>query len=216
MKLVAKSHGEPPGGKDTPGPRTLDRIDFEMLQHVQADPTTPTTEIARRVGIATSTCWRRFHLLQEDGVIMGRRALVDGRRVGLTCEAYVEIKLSDCNQANLDAFETSVLTWPEVIDCAVVTGSIDYILRLLTPDIRSLDAFLRKRLQTLAYVAGVESRLVIRRTKDTSRLPLRACSPAALAPRARSAPPTIATGCRERSGPCAAAPLSSSCRCGAT
>lgn len=156
---------------------TLDAVDARILDLIQHDAGLPVAEIAERVGLSSSPCWRRIKRLEDTGVIQRRVTLLDGEKLGLTFEAFLEVKLALSNKENLDAFERAVAGWPEVAHCAYVTGGMDYVMRVLTRDIRAFDAFLRDKLLSLGLASSVESRIVIRSVKSTTSVPLGLISP---------------------------------------
>ena len=151
---------------------TLDAVDARILDLVQHDASLSVAEIAERVGLSSSPCWRRIKRLEDAGVIQRRVTLLDGEKLGLAFEAYLEVKLALPNKENLDAFDRAVSGWPEVAHCAIVTGGMDYVLRVVTRDIHAFDAFLRDKLLSVGLVANVESRIIIRSVKSTTAVPL--------------------------------------------
>jgi DNA-binding Lrp family transcriptional regulator len=153
-------------------PCTVDRRDLEILALIQQDARITLAQIAERVGLSRSPCHKRILRLRNEGVILGEVAVVDPARIGLNWEVYLKVKLGDCGDANLEAFEAEVLDWPEAMDCDLVTGPFDYLIRLMVADLHTLDDLLRDRLRPLAYVARVEALLLTRRIKDTGRVPL--------------------------------------------
>lgn len=156
---------------------TLDAMDARILDLIQHDAGLAVAEIAERVGLSSSPCWRRIKRLEDTGVIQRRVTLLDGEKLGLAFEAFLEVKLALSNRENLDAFERAVAAWPEVAHCAYVTGGMDYVMRVLTRDIHAFDAFLRDKLLSLGLASNVESRIVIRSVKSTTAVPLGLVSP---------------------------------------
>jgi len=156
---------------------TLDAVDARILDLIQHDASLSIAEIAERVGLSSSPCWRRIKRLEDDGVIQRRVTILDREKLGLNFEVYCTVKLSLPTKENLDTFEASVTTWPEVVQCAKVTGSADYELRIVTRDIHAFDAFLRDRILSLGLVSNIESRIVIRTVKNATAVPLGLVSP---------------------------------------
>jgi DNA-binding Lrp family transcriptional regulator len=154
----------------------LDATDLRILDLIQRDAALSVAEVAERVGLSSSPCWRRIKRLEDDGVILRRVTILDGESLGLTFEVYCTVKLSLPTKDNLDTFETAVKAWPEVVQCATVTGSADYELRIVTRDMHAFDAFLRDRILSLGLVSNIESRIVIRSVKNATALPLGAIS----------------------------------------
>ena len=156
---------------------TLDAIDARILDLIQHDAGLSVAEIAERVGLSSSPCWRRIKRLEDAGVIRKRVTLIDGEKLGLDFEVFLEVKLALPSKQNLDAFDAAVAAWPEVTSCATVTGGMDYILRVVTRDIHAFDTFQRDKLLALGLVSDIESRIVIRRVKATTAVPLGLVSP---------------------------------------
>ncbi len=162
----------------------LDAVDARILELIQHDASLSVAEIAERVGLSSSPCWRRIKRLEDAGVILRRVTILDREKLGLAFEVYAEVRLTTPTKDNLNAFEAAVLTWPEVAQCATVTGGMDYVLRVVTRDIHAFDDFLRDKLLSLGLVQNVESRIVMRAVKNTTAAPLGLVSPhlAAAAP----------------------------------
>ena len=153
-------------------PEMLDAVDARILDLIQHDAALSVAEIADRVGLSSSPCWRRIKRLEDAGVIRGRVTLLDRTRLGLDFEVYAEVKLSLPTKENLEAFERAVVDLPEVTQCATVTGGMDYVLRIVTRDMHAFDDFLRDKLLSLGLVSDVESRIVIRSVKNATTVPL--------------------------------------------
>lgn len=155
----------------------LDPVDARILDLVQHDASLSVAEIAEQVGLSPSPCWRRIKRLEDAGVIRKRVTLLDSEKLGLGFEVYAIVKLSLPTKENLDSFEEAVARWPEVVQCATITGREDYVLRVITKDIHTFDEFLRERLLSLGLVSDVESHIVVRGVKNTTAVPLGLISP---------------------------------------
>jgi DNA-binding Lrp family transcriptional regulator len=129
-------------------------------------------EVAERVGLSSSPCWRRIKRLEDAGVIQRRVTILDRERLGLNFEVYCTVKLSLPSNDNLETFEKAIAKMPEVVQCATVTGAADYELRVVTRDMHAFDSFLRDKLLALGLVSNIESRIVIRSVKHTTAAPL--------------------------------------------
>jgi DNA-binding Lrp family transcriptional regulator len=151
---------------------SLDAVDAKILDLIQHDAGLSVAEIAERVGLSSSPCWRRIKRLEDAGVIQRRVTILDRERLGLTFEVFCTVKLSLPTKENLEAFEQAITTMPEVVQCATVTGAADYELRVVTRDMHAFDDFLRERLLSLGLVSNIESRIVIRSVKHTTAAPL--------------------------------------------
>lgn len=155
----------------------LDAIDAKILDLIQYDASLSVAEIADRVGLSSSPCWRRIKRLEDVGVIQRRVTILDREALGLNFEVYATVKLSLPTKENLEAFETAVNRWPEVTHCATVTGGEDYVLRIITRDMHAFDDFLREKVLSLGLVSNIESRIVIRSVKNATAVPLGLVSP---------------------------------------
>lgn len=150
----------------------LDAVDAKILDLIQSDASLSVAEIADRVGLSSSPCWRRIKRLEEVGIIEGRVTLLDRQKLGLDFEVVASVKLALPTRENLEAFEDLVQHWPEVVECMTVTGAVDYIIRILTTDMHAYDNFLRDKLLGSALVSDVQSRIIIRVAKRTTAMPL--------------------------------------------
>ena len=153
-------------------PQELDAVDAKILDLVQRDAGLSVAEIAERVGLSSSPCWRRIKRLEEAGVIIGRVTLLDRQKLGLDFEVVASVKLALPSRENLAAFEDLVQRWPEVVECMTVTGAVDYVIRILTTDMHAYDNFLRDKLLGSGLVSDVQSRIIIKVAKRTTAMPL--------------------------------------------
>ena len=154
-------------------PELLDATDLKLLDLLQHDAGLSIAELAEKIGLSTSPCWRRMKRLEEEGVIQRRVTVLDRERLGLNFEVFCTVKLSLATKDNLEAFEQAIDGWPEVMQCATVTGSADYELRIVTRDMRAFDDFLREKILSLGLVSNIESRIVITSVKNTTAVPLK-------------------------------------------
>ncbi|MEL6956469.1 MAG: Lrp/AsnC family transcriptional regulator [Pseudomonadota bacterium] len=150
----------------------LDPIDKRILALIQDDAALSVADIAEKVGLSSSPCWRRIKRMEETGIITRRVTLLDTQKLGLDFEVVANVKLSLPSRENLDAFETMVQAWPEVTECMTVTGAVDYIVHVLTTDMHAYDEFLRDKLLGSGLVSDVQSRIIIRVAKRTTAVPL--------------------------------------------
>ncbi|MET0181546.1 MAG: Lrp/AsnC family transcriptional regulator [Caulobacterales bacterium] len=150
----------------------LDTIDFQILDLLQEDASLSIADVADRVGLSSSPCWRRIERLKKNGVIVGQVALLDHDNLGLSFEVMVGVKLQLPTRDNLEKFEAAAQQWPEVVDCVTVTGDSDYMMRVITTDMHAYDDFLRDHVLTIGLVASVQSRIVMRVAKRTTATPL--------------------------------------------
>jgi len=157
----------------------IDELDAKILTLIQEDSSVSVADLADKVGLSPSPCWRRIKRLEDVGVIRKRVTLLDPEKLGLGFEVYISVKLSLPSRANLEAFEARLADWPEVVSCDTVTGHEDYILRVLTKDMHSYDDFLRDKLLASDLVSGVESRIIMRSVRATTAVPILFRAPAA-------------------------------------
>jgi len=155
----------------------IDDIDAKILKLVQSDASLSVADIATKVGLSSSPCWRRIKRLEETGIIACQVTILDRELLGLNFEVYVAVKLDRPTRSNLRAFEASVKEFPEVLGCATVTGAVDYVLRIVTTDMHTYDDFLRDQILSMDLVQTAVSRIVIRSVKDTTDLPLHLIAP---------------------------------------
>ena len=150
----------------------LDAIDARILELLQEDASLSIADIADKVGLSSSPAWRRIERLKKAGVIKKQVTLLDHEKLGLTFEVFASVKLQLPSRENLEKFEAAVVAWPEVVDCATVTGAVDYMLRIITKDMHAYDDFLRDKMLGLGLVSDVQSRIVMRAAKRTTAAPL--------------------------------------------
>ena len=150
----------------------LDPADIRVLRILQRDASLPIAEIARQAGMSQTPCWRRIKRLKESGVVRKVTAVIDREAVGLEFVVYAFVKLSTTSRENMDVFDRMVSRWPEIVICERITGAVDYLLKVVTEDIKSYDEFLRLKLLDNNLVADIQSRIVVSTVKDTSELPI--------------------------------------------
>ncbi|MGH6949326.1 MAG: Lrp/AsnC family transcriptional regulator [Vitreimonas sp.] len=155
----------------------LDAVDTRILDLLQKDASLSIAEIAEKVGLSSSPAWRRIERLKKAKVIVGQVTLLDQDKLGLTFEVFATVKLQLPSRENLERFEAAINAWPEVVDCATVTGAVDYMLRVVTRDMHAYDDFLRDKMLALGLVSDVQSRIVMRVPKRTTAAPLELVSP---------------------------------------
>ncbi len=150
----------------------MDAIDRKILAVLQDDAALSVAEIGSRVGLSSTPCWKRIQRLEADGVILKRVALVDQNRIGLGVTVFVSIETGDHSRDWLDRFAKLVGAMPEVMDFYRMAGDVDYMLRVVVPDIAGYDAFY-KRLIAAVPLTNVTSRFAMEKIKSTTTLPIR-------------------------------------------
>ncbi len=150
----------------------MDRIDQKILRELQLNGRLSNQELADRVGLSPSPCLRRLRLLEERGIISGYAALVDQKKVGLPINVFVSIKLERPTEAVIRRFEEGIQLLDEVMECYLMSGSHDYLLRVVTGDLQRFEQFVRGTLTTIPGIASVESSFAFGQVKQTRVLPL--------------------------------------------
>ena len=150
----------------------MDDIDRRILVCLQEDATLPVAAVAERAGLSTTPCWRRIQNLEKSGVIQRRVALLDPAKVNVGVTVFVRVKTSQHNPDWLDRFAKGVSATEEVVEFYRLSGDIDYLLRVVVPDIAAYDA-VYKRLIAVAELAEVSSNFAMETLKHTTVLPVR-------------------------------------------
>ena len=149
----------------------MDAIDRKILAVLQEDAALSVAEIGSRVGLSSTPCWKRIQRLEADGVIQKRVALVDQDRIGLGVTIFVSIETGDHSQDWLDRFAQVVGAMPDVMEFYRMAGDVDYMLRVVVPDIAGYDAFYKRLIATVP-LKNVTSRFAMEKIKSTTALPL--------------------------------------------
>jgi Lrp/AsnC family leucine-responsive transcriptional regulator len=158
------------------GETQLDTLDRRILQVLQGDGRITYDELAAQVKLSASAALRRVRRLEEAGVIAGYVALVAPERVGLGLTAYINVRLEKHAEGHkrspMDAFAAAVQTWPEVVECAALTGDMDYLLRVLVRDMAHYSRFIMESLLKHPSVQDCKTSFVLQRLKATTALPV--------------------------------------------
>ena len=149
----------------------LDEMDVKILSILQEDCTRPVADIGKEVGLSTTPCWRRIQKLEETGVIRKRVAVLEPEKVNASVTVFVSIKTDKHSTAWLDKFHEAVDDFPEVIEFYRMSGEVDYLLRVVVPDIRAYDEFYKKLISRIE-IAKVSSAFAMEQMKYTTALPL--------------------------------------------
>jgi Lrp/AsnC family transcriptional regulator len=150
----------------------LDPYEKRILRLLQEDASLSNAEIAERIGLSASPCWRRIDRLEREGFIKRRVAILDRRKVGLNAQIFAQVKLNAHGRANLDEFAAAIRDLPEVLECYVLMGSVDFLLRIVAPDIEAYERLFFNRLSQLPGVQEVNSIVALSEIKSTTALPL--------------------------------------------
>ena len=149
----------------------MDRIDKAILNLLQQDATMPVAEIGRRVGLSTTPCWRRIQKMEEDGVITGRVALLDPHMVNAKVTVFVSVRTASHNGEWLKRFSEVTAEFPEVVELYRMSGDIDYLMRVVVPDIAAYDRFYQELISKID-ITDVSSSFAMEQMKYTTKLPL--------------------------------------------
>ena len=150
----------------------LDDIDRKMLRALQADGRMTNADLARTVNLSESACLRRLKALESEGVISRYAAIINERAVGLPISVFVNLTLSSQAESALTAFETAIATVPQVVECYLMTGGSDYLLRLVVRDVDDLERIHARELTRLPGVTRVSSSVAMRTVVKRSALPV--------------------------------------------
>ncbi|WP_156254486.1 Lrp/AsnC family transcriptional regulator [Sandarakinorhabdus oryzae] len=150
----------------------MDRQDQLILKALQRDSTAAIADLASRLGLSTSACHRRIKQLEADGLIAGYRAELDPTRLGLKLEAFVEITLTSQSREAMDRFEAAVAGFDDILECHLMSGSADYLLRVAAPDLDQFDTIHRNCLARLPGVSAMRSSFAIRTIKRWGGYPV--------------------------------------------
>ncbi|HWX84914.1 MAG TPA: Lrp/AsnC family transcriptional regulator [Xanthobacteraceae bacterium] len=149
----------------------MDIIDRKILAVLQENAALSVAEIGSRVGLSSTPCWKRIQRLEAEGVIQKRVALVDQDRIGLGVTIFVSVETGDHSQDWLDRFAQVVGAMPEVMEFYRMAGDVDYMLRVVVPDIAGYDGFYKKLIAAVP-LKNVTSRFAMEKIKSTTALPV--------------------------------------------
>ena len=151
---------------------TLDRHERLILQLLQDDASLTVAAIAEKVGLSQTPCYRRIDRLEREGIIKARVALVDRAKVGLHAHVFAQVKLNAHGRANLDEFTSAIQCLPEVLECYVLMGTVDFMLRVVARDIQAYERFFFDKLSQLPGIQEINSTVALSEIKATTALPL--------------------------------------------
>ena len=152
--------------------RGLDDIDRNILRQLQKDAAIPNITLARRVGLSPSPCLRRVQQLEEAGVVRNRVTLLDPTSVGLGMNVFIQVELEKQTERTLRTFEKAVMESPQVMECYLMTGEADYLLRVALADMEAFERFVVGFLTRIPGVARVRSSFTMKEVKYTTELPI--------------------------------------------
>ncbi len=152
--------------------RQLDAIDRRILEHLQDNARISNVDLAARVGISASPCWRRVRELEESGVISNYVTLIDAASVGLMVSVFVNVSLEKQVERELNVFQNAIRERPEVMECYLMTGEADFLLRVVVPDLMAYERFLMDHLTRVPGIASIRSSFALKQVKYRTALPL--------------------------------------------
>jgi DNA-binding Lrp family transcriptional regulator len=150
----------------------LDDIDLKILEHLQENARISNVELADEVGLSPAPCLRRVRALEEAGVIRRYLALVDQTALNIGVTVFVQVTLDLQVEGRLEIFEHAIMSRPEVLECYLMTGDADYLLRVVVPDVPAYERFLRDTLTRIESAAGIKSSFALKQVKYFTGLPL--------------------------------------------
>ncbi len=152
---------------------SLDALDLQLLEILQCEGALSAAEVASRVRQSTTTCWRRIQQLEQSGVIKARVALLDRGALGLDVTILAHVKLATTGRDAIAKFEEAIRDRSEVLECYTLTGEWDFLLKIVTKNIKSFEAFYLDYLSRIPYVQSVNSSIAVTVIKESTALPLR-------------------------------------------
>lgn len=150
----------------------LDEADLRLLAVLQEDSSLSAAELAKRVGLSQSPCWRRIQRLKDEGYIKREVAIVDRKKLGLNAHIFARVKLSAHGHAQLAEFSRAVQSFPEVLECYVLMGEVDFLLRVVTKDVEAYERFFFEHLSQLPGVQEINSTVALSEIKSSTAVPL--------------------------------------------
>jgi Lrp/AsnC family transcriptional regulator len=151
---------------------SLDSIDRKILDLLQKEPGINASTIGERISLSQSACWRRIQRLREEGVFKDHPVILDREKIGLTTMVFAHVKLTSHGRSNLSAFAEAVRSYPEVMECYVLLGNVDFLLRIVAEDIKAYEQFFFEELSQLPGIQEVTSSIVLSDIKHSTALPI--------------------------------------------
>ena len=152
----------------------IDSTDKKLLGLLQEDANISTSALAGKLHISQSPCWRRINRLEEQGIIQKRVAVLDREALGMSVVVFATVNLNQTGRQNLIEFEQMIKGHPEVLECYTMTGIWDYVLKIVTRDVRHYEDFVRNTLSASDLIRELHSHIAVTEIKNTSALPLAA------------------------------------------
>lgn len=151
---------------------TLDNVDWKILGQLQEDARIANVDLAEKVNLSPSPCLSRVRQLEKKKIIKRYVTLLDPLKVGLTVSVFIQVRLERQVERALEIFENAILARPEVMECYLMTGDSDYLLRVVVPDVQALERFILDQLSKIAGIANIKSSFALKQVKYQTALPL--------------------------------------------
>lgn len=152
---------------------SLDKTDCRLLHYVQSDAKMPNIELADKLGLSPSPCLRRVKNLEQNGVIKRYVGIIDPVLVGLPINVFVSVRLRNQDRTALEKFESMISKYEEVMECYLMTGTSDYLLRVIVADMEGFEQFLLDKITTISSVANIESSFSLKQVVYRTEMPIR-------------------------------------------
>lgn len=150
----------------------MDKTDLEILNHLQNDARITNVSLAEAVNLSPAPCLRRVRELEKSEIIQGYTTLLDPEKVGWSVSVFIEIRLEKQVHDHLNIFEKTIEQYPEVMECYLMTGEFDYLLRVVAKDLNSLQVFITDKLTSIPNVAKMRSSIALKQVKYSTALPV--------------------------------------------
>ena len=150
----------------------IDSVDRKILHLLQSEPGINAAAIGERIGLSQSAVWRRMQGLRDEGIIREQPVKIDREKIGLDTMVFAHVKLTSHGRSNLAAFAEAVRSYPQVLDCYVLLGSVDFLLRIVTEDIKAYEQFFFEKLSQLPGIQEINSSIALSEIKHTTVLPI--------------------------------------------
>ncbi len=150
----------------------LDGKDLAILQLLQRDAALTSSDISRQLNLSQSPCWRRINRIETAGLVQRRVALLDREKLGMEVVVFATLNLSAHGREQIDQFEADIRRFPEVVECYTMTGTWDYMLKIITRDVRHYERFIRENLLTMSAIREMHSHIAVTEIKNSTELPL--------------------------------------------
>jgi Lrp/AsnC family transcriptional regulator len=151
----------------------LDAIDMKILTLLQRDASMTTAELAEKVGISQSPCWRRIQRLNDEGYIKGQVVLVDREKLGFDMQIFAQVKIGRLSDEDRETFFRGIQNIPEILECYTVFGEMDTLLKIIAPNVKWYQEFIFSSLMKLPGVEDVRSIVTLSEAKNTTAIPLK-------------------------------------------